>query len=132
MRKQSAGFTLLEVLVAMAIAALVFITMQRSQGHMIQVIDRSRMGVLANLVATNHMEELRSIKWWPSDQDSAEIEENLDLGGFEWVVTRRYAETLVKHMMRIEIDVALATEAGKRTRATLTGYLLFSGRGLGN
>ncbi|WP_346839992.1 type II secretion system minor pseudopilin GspI [Microbulbifer sp. SAOS-129_SWC] len=97
------GFTLIEVLVAMAvfgvIAVSVFSVMQGSVRQ--QEIMEQRLA--ANLVAQQALAEIRLNKPWPP---IGEKTERVPQGGREWQVTARVEETSEKRIRHITVEVA--------------------------
>jgi general secretion pathway protein I len=63
--KRARGFTLLEVLVAMAVASLALLALFSAAAATIRTTDVLRDRTYANLVATNLLAELRARDAWP-------------------------------------------------------------------
>lgn len=78
------GFTLLEVMVAMAIIAIVLVSVLRLQGQTITMNESSRFYTMAALLAQSRMAEIKA------DPDAAELESSGDFGdqypGYAWQV----------------------------------------------
>lgn len=81
----NAGFTLLEVMVAMAIIAIVLVSVMRLQGQTISMNESSRFYTMAALLAQSKMAEIKA------DPAAGELESSGDFGneypGYAWQVT---------------------------------------------
>lgn len=101
--KRQAGFTLIEVLVALGIFAVIGVsivkTMQDSVRHQIAIEER----LAANWLAQQTLAELRLRTPWPP---LGEKTEQLSFAGREWQVTARVEATTEQRMRHITIEVA--------------------------
>lgn len=97
------GFTLLEVLVAVAIVALglsgVLATINGMVGSSAYLRDKT----LANWVAQNHITELRLQPQWPDIGKSTDDEE---MAGQRWHIATEVVETPVERLRRINVTVS--------------------------
>lgn len=97
------GFTLIEVLVALAIFGVIAVsllnTMQGSVRQ--QAVMEERLS--ANLVAQQALAEIRMRSAWPPVGEKIE---RVSLGAREWQVTARVEDTSEERMRHITVEVA--------------------------
>lgn len=104
------GFTFLEVLVAVAIIAIAFVTLIASQSQNVSVADASRFNVEASLLAQQKLTELAS----------AEFEEILsDTGSFEETNPVYRWETEVRSLSEDETGIPGAGDLLKLVELTI-------------
>lgn len=116
-QKQS-GFTLLEVMVALAVAAVGLGAISKSMISNVDVADRLTQRSLGTWVASNRMAELRMYRQFSSaGGQSGEAE----MGGIKWRIEEEYSTTADPNISRVEITVY--SENDERRVAALTGYL---------
>lgn len=111
------GFTLIEVLVALAIVAVAFAAVHRAVG---QSIDSSALlsnKTLALWVAQDRLAHHKITDEWPSTRTH---EGTSEMSGREWRWKEKVSTTALKDLRRVEIDVS--SEDG-RELAHLVGYL---------
>ena len=98
------GFTLVEVLVALAIVALALTAMAGSMNTMIDNASTMRERTYASWIAQNKIAELRLAEELPEvGTNSGELE----YGGAEWSWRTVISETGVESFMRIDVTVSL-------------------------
>jgi general secretion pathway protein I len=120
-----AGFTLLEVLVALAVIALALTALAKSSGDITGKTAYLRDKTYAHWIAMNRMEELRlEGRWLRIGTQSDEVE----MFDTEWRWIQRVSKSpneLTENTMRIvEISVILADEGDEDyPLVTLTGFL---------
>ncbi|MCC5794771.1 MAG: type II secretion system minor pseudopilin GspI [Chromatiales bacterium] len=113
------GFTLIEVLVALAIVSLGLIAIFAQLNQSLLTTSLLRDRTLAHWVAADRLTELRLSGDWPAvGQRSDEIE----FGPYRWRYTLRISETPGADLRRIDVSVALSSEPA-RPMATLVGFL---------
>lgn len=99
----SSGFTLLEVLVAVAIVALglsgVLATINSMVGSSAYLRDKT----LANWVAQNHITELRLEPDWP---DLGKSTDDAEMAGQDWHISTEVTATPVEQLRRIDVTVS--------------------------
>lgn len=118
-RQKSTGFTLVEVLIALAIFAVALAAVARVSAMSAKstLLERERM--LANWAAQNHLDELRARRAWPPLGDR---EQKVELGGFRMVLTESVESTTDAAFRRVSVRVS--TEGNTEYKlARLTGYL---------
>ena len=113
------GFTLLEVLVAVAIVGLGMIAVfaQLNQALLSAAFLRER--TLAHRIAVDRLTELRLAGEFPPVGESSD---DIEFGPYRWRYTLRIAETPGANLRRVDVTVALL-ESPDRAAATLVGFL---------
>lgn len=120
MRRWQRGFTLVEVLVALAVLAIALAAIMRTMGQAIDATATLREHDLALWVAQNRLTEHRIRQDWPgTDTTDGEAE----MGGQKWFWREQVATTPEPKIRRIEITIRRIAES-KESSATLVGYLL--------
>jgi general secretion pathway protein I len=118
-RRGSGGFTLLEVLVALAIVALGLMAAFGQLNQTASTAARLRDKTLAHWVARDRLTELRLQREFPPlGNRSGEV----DLADVTWKYTLRVEETPRPDVRRVEVEVAFADQPD-RTITRLTGFL---------
>lgn len=101
----AAGFTLVEVLVAVAIVALglsgILLTINGMAASSTYLRDKT----LANWVAQNHVTELRLANTWP---DIGESTDDAEMAGQRWRLATEVVATPVEKLRRVNVSVAYA------------------------
>lgn len=117
--KGPGGFTLIEILVALAILAIALAAAARASGMSISSSDRLRQHLLASWVAQNRLAEHTARRNWPDvGVRSGETEQGNELLRWE----ERVNATPNTRFRRIEITVYPASEPD-HAAARLAGYL---------
>ena len=117
-RRRAAGFTLLEVMVALAIAALSLTAVTAAMSQMVDAANSMRERTYASWIAQNKITELRLSNIVPEvSEDSGEVE----YAGLEWTWRSTISETGVESLYRVDVAVSFAdSEAVIRT---VTGFI---------
>ncbi len=102
-RVNSQGFTLIEVLVAVAIVALGLAGILTTINGMVNASAYLRDKTLANWVAQNHITELRLQPDWP---DIGKSTDDMEMGGQRWRVETEVESTPVENLRRLNVSVA--------------------------
>ena len=110
------GFTLLEMLVALAVLSIAALALVRLDAFTVRSTARLTQGALARAVANNRAVDLLSDPAAPAIGNAREGVRN---GGAAWTVTTRTAATADPALLRIDILVTGA-DANADGRATLT------------
>ena len=120
------GFTLLEVLVALAIFASVAAVLLTASARSLQNAARLEEKALAGWVADNYLTELQLAETPPeAGNDSRELE----FGGRQWQLYSETVTTSEPGMLRVNLWVALPAGARdnspvkERSTLTLTGFV---------
>lgn len=108
MNVKQRGFTLLEVMVALAILALVLGTIISAGGASASHLGMLRQRTLAGWVAQNKINELLLTREWP---ETASKTGSTELGGWEWQWETRIVKTSDQNLRRLEVTV----RAGKNS-----------------
>ncbi|HET6720789.1 MAG TPA: type II secretion system minor pseudopilin GspI [Rhodocyclaceae bacterium] len=118
------GFTLLELMVALAILAIALSAVMRAVGAATNNVDELRLRTLAGWVADNRLAEHRARRdWLPVGRAEGQVEQ----GGvfFRWA--EEVQATPNAQFRRIEVTVWSVSEAGHaeppRVLSTLNGFL---------
>lgn len=98
---KSFGFTLLEVMIALAILSIVAVAFLRSQAGSVRLIDEARYISLATLLAKGKMAELESKGFSEPGKSSGEGGEGFE--GFRW--EKKVSATEVWNVQKVEIKV---------------------------
>jgi general secretion pathway protein I len=111
------GFTLIEVLIALAVVALALLGLTRTAAISVRDFDALRERTIAGWVAANVLTEARLSGALPSTGTS---DGRVELGGRPWRWTRDVSATPDPEVRRIDIRV-FAGEA-KASVASLSGF----------
>ncbi len=117
-RPASSGFTLLEVMVALAIVSLSLTAVAASMSQMINAAQTLRDRTYASWIAQNRITELRLAAATPNvGASNGEVE----YANTEWSWRAIVSETGVDDLYRIDVSVSLAGREG--VIRTVTGFL---------
>ncbi len=111
------GFTLLEVMIALAILSLVAVAFLRAQGSSVHLVDESVQISLATLLAKEKMAELESNGFPEPGRASGEGGEDFPLYHWEQVISPTEMQNLRKAVVRI-----LWMEGTRERNLELTTY----------
>ena len=119
MRSPARGFTLVEVLVALAVLAIALAAVMRSMAQAIDTTATLRQHEVALWVAENRLVQHEMSQDWPSvDTTNGDA----DMGGRKWYWREQVSTTPEPKIRRIEITIR-ETADSKETVAKLVGYL---------
>jgi len=113
------GFTLLEVLVALAIVAVALIAVVRALGQSIDLGAGLRDRTLALWVAENRLNQHYLLRDWP---DTTTTDGTVDTNGRTWRWREIVSTTEVADMRRVDVEIRLQEDGGALAR--LSGFLL--------
>ena len=111
------GFTLIEVLIALAVIAIALLALTRTASIEVQSFDGLRERTLAGWVAANVLADTRLASSFPGTGGS---DGRMQLGGRDWRWTRDVQATPNTEIRRIDISVFLGQVAAPS--ATLSGF----------
>lgn len=120
-RGSVAGFTLLEVLLALALLAIVGMSVLTMSGESVRNTPILEQRTLARLVADNQMTELYLLKQWPTL--SWQWKEH-DLAGQLWFTRSRSIKTADDDFRAIDVEVRTLRDAKSPALATLRSYMV--------
>jgi len=101
------GFTLLEVMIAMTIVALIATKLTFAISGQIQTMQRLEEKTMANILAMNQMSLLLSQKQWPA---LGNRDETVEMARREWIVQTEVKQSMLPKVRQIEVKVGLRPE----------------------
>jgi len=118
-RRQQQGFTLLEVMIAVTVFAVIATTISQttsqSVGNLLYLQDKT----LASFVAENQLTDIR-LNGFPAIGDRNDV---VDMAGREWRVNTKVENTQLPDTRRVTVSVAVLEnkEANLASIATIVG-----------
>ena len=106
------GFTLLEVMVALAIFAVAAIAVTKVGMNFTQSIGQMNDRTFAHFVAMNELAALEINGSWPEGTGEKIVDEQ----GQQWQVSHQVYSTISENVSRIEIRVATVGEDGQKVQ----------------
>jgi len=116
--RQRAGFTLIEVMVALAIIGLSLLAVAGKMSHMIDTANVMRERTYASWVAQNKIAELRLANVVPEVSSSSG---EVDYADSQWGWRAVVSETGVENLFRV--DVAVSHAGAEDVIRTVTGFI---------
>ncbi|HEX7965056.1 MAG TPA: type II secretion system minor pseudopilin GspI [Gammaproteobacteria bacterium] len=116
--KRARGFTLLEVLIALAVLALGMLAVIGTAGSSSRLGAHLRDKTFAGWVGMNELTMLRVAQSWPSDDS---LNGDADMGGQKWHWKATMTKTADPDLLRVDIDVSLPDSDEVIT--TVTGFM---------
>ena len=116
-RSHNSGFTLLEIMVALAVAAIGLGAISKSLTSSVDIATKLNHRTLATWVASNRMAELRIDRLFISTGSRTS---ETEMAGLEWNIKENYAATPDPNIARIDIEVS---GTDNNSSVSLTGYL---------
>ena len=113
------GFTLIEVLVAVAIAALGLMAVFSALSQMVGAANRLRDRTLATWIAEDRITELRVSEAYPEPSRSSD---EIVMARQDWSYTLIVSETNVEGVRRVDVEVAFADDPD-RIVGSVSGFL---------
>ena len=117
-RSQYNGFTLVEVMVALAIIGLSLLAVVGKMGHMIDTANVLRERTYASWIAQNKLAEMRLANVLPEVSSSSG---EVDYVGSEWSWRAVVSETGVENLFRV--DVTISYPGNEDVIRTVTGFI---------
>ncbi|HET7132751.1 MAG TPA: type II secretion system minor pseudopilin GspI [Gammaproteobacteria bacterium] len=118
-RAEAAGFTLLEVMVALVIVALGMTAVVKTLNTYAVSAQRYEDKTLATWIASNKITELSVDNTWPAVD---EYDEELDYAKRHWKLHVAVAETEVKNLRRVDVSVSPGNDPD-RVEAKVSGLI---------
>ncbi len=119
LQSSQTGFTLLEVLVAMAILSMGMIAVFSGMSQSLSVTTRLRDKTLASWIATDRITELQISGEYP---DAGTRRDQVEMAHTEWVYNMKISEIPEIAMRRIDITVSFA-DSPDNILATIIGFI---------
>ena len=115
---RAAGFTLVEVMVALAIAGLSLAAVAASIGQMVDASSAMQERTYASWIAQNEIAELRLANVLPEvSTTTGEVE----FASLEWAWRATISETGVENLFRVDVEVSFA--GSDDIIRTVTGFI---------
>lgn len=118
------GFTLIEVMLAMAIFAFAGVALVSSVDTHLRNLSHLETKMIASWVASNQLVEATLDKSWPLKNNK---KGKVELAGREWFWQQKIAKTNDNNMSAVSIEVRLK-ETQKSFLASLTTYVSKAGK----
>lgn len=118
-RRAGAGFTLLEVLVALVIVGLGLMAVFSQLNQTVMTASLLRERTLAHWVAMDRIAELRLVGDLP---DLGERSGEVEMAGVEWSYELRFSEVGIENFRRVDVSVSFA-DRPDRVITELAGFL---------
>lgn len=113
------GFTLLEVLIALAVLALGMLAVIGTAGKTSRDAAHLRDATYASWVGLNELTMLRVAQSWPNDDS---LNGDADMGGEKWHWKATLTKTADPGLLRVDIDVSLPDKPDEVIRR-VTGFI---------
>jgi len=113
------GFTLLEVLVALAIVGIGMMAVFSQLSQSLTITERLRSKTIAGWIALDRITELRVNREFPR---AGEQTDELEIFGREWTFTVKTTQTAIEKIRRIDVSVS-ASETPEFVLSKVTGFL---------
>jgi general secretion pathway protein I len=123
MKKKPDGFTLIEVMVALAIFAVAMGALMSAMQGNVRNLDSLKNRTLAHWIASNKMVGFQVTQRYPKQRETIEKITYGGVGkGREWVIRSEVIDTMDKNLRSLRISVG--EEVGKEVNyyATVDGY----------
>lgn len=116
------GFTLIEVMVALIIFAVLSVTLLVRLGDNIRAEQYLESKTIASLIAENKLAELRIKEEWSAVRDDTDT---VNMAGLDWQVKTTVTDTPNDNLRRVDVQVGPDTgrSADDSYIVTLTSYI---------
>lgn len=112
------GFTLIEVMVALAIAALSLGAVAAAVSQMVESATAMQRRTYASWIAQNQIAEMRLANVLP---EVGEESDEVEFAGREWTWRATISETSVENLFRVDVEVSVA--GSDDVIRTVTGFI---------
>lgn len=117
-RVRHGGFTLIEVLIALAVVSISLAAIVKVGAETGYSFTHLRDRAMASWVASNRLTELKAMEYWGEGSDDGSSE----LAGREWYWETEIEETPIPELRRVTVRV-YASEGASQPLSTLDGLL---------
>ena len=120
--RSAAGFTLIEVMVALAIFAVAVAGLSSAMHNNVRNANYLKEKTVANWIANNKMVEIHAAGDYPPLQDRSD---KIEYAGAQWVVNTKIQKTRNENMAirLIEVSVGMENDGEPNYFATITGLV---------
>ena len=118
--KSEHGFTLVEVLIALAILAIAMSALVQGGGQSALTMEHLRNKSVANWVAQNSVTAIQLEKKWPLDRKQSGVEE---MAGVRWRWQAESNDTFDEDIKKLQVTVRMDESDSKTNLATVTAYV---------
>ena len=101
------GFTLVEMLVALAVFAVVAVVIQGNLGGVGRSLGKVEARVYARWIAQNHIAEV-TIEIERGEPPSRSHQAQLEYADQEWELSSKLEDTTIQHLRKLTVEVCLA------------------------
>ena len=105
--EQQSGFTLIEVVVALAVVIIAFMAMYGSMIQSVATATLMQENTIATWIAFDRITELRVTNEFPEDDETTE---EIEMAGTEWIATTRFVPTASEDILQVIVKVAPVLE----------------------
>ena len=116
--EKNTAFTLIEVMVALAIVALSLSAVVASVSQMVLAASAMQERTYANWIAQNKISEIRLSDATP---ETSETSDQVNFASVDWDIRTTISETGVDRLFRIDVAVSYADD--EQTIRTVTGFV---------
>jgi len=119
-RPDSRGFTLIEVVVALAILGIGMLAVFKTIGDTVHNVDELRDRSFAEWIADNRITEVRISGEMPSVEETAG---EVEFAGRQWHWLTKVSQTQVQGLRRIDVSVRRDDDPDNSSIVTLSGFV---------
>lgn len=121
---QSKGFTLLEVMVALAIFALAALSLTKVAMQYTQSTSHAILRTKAQFVALNEAATMQIEQQWLEGTESKQVQQQ----GEQWQIDKRAEATISPNVQRIELQISLINAETGEVENGITNLVYFNQR----